>query len=203
MTRSTQTSPTLATLVLDHKGDRSYERLSKDCGGEPTGKRLQQIATTPIKTFPDAETIQGIAQGLGVSVTDVVLASARSLGLEVRTDPGPAAVQLDPDIAVEETRHAVLAVVRAVRAAAQSSPTAGAGEGVGQDAATTNQAEVSSAKSASAGPGDMSGQHNVTQLPTAAALDPTLPDDVAARSEKGKGKSQEARERQDIEGEAP
>lgn len=43
----------------------------------------------------------------------------------------------------------------------------------------------------------------VTQFPSAEALDPTLPDDVAARSETGKGKTQKARERQDKESEGP
>lgn len=167
MTR-TETSPTLATLVLDHKGDRSYERLSRDCGGEPTGKRLQQIATNPIKTFPDAETIQGVAQGLGVSVTDVVLASARSLGLQVRTDPGPAAVQLDPAVAVEETRDAVLAVVRAVRAAAKTAPAEQRGGGEDRGNATSTRE---------------SGQtpDNVQQGPwPEKEKPPPIPDDVAA-----------------------
>jgi transcriptional regulator with XRE-family HTH domain len=40
---------------------------------------------------------------------------------------------------------------------------------------------------------------DVMQLPSAQALDPTMPDDVAARSETGKGQSQRARERQDKE----
>lgn len=39
----------------------------------------------------------------------------------------------------------------------------------------------------------------VTQFPSTEALDPTIPDDVAARSETGKGKAQRARERQDEE----
>ena len=70
-------------------------------------------------------------------------------------------------------------------------------EDVGNDdrSAATKQAGGSPAESASV--------DNVARLPSAEALDPTIPDDVAARSEKGKGKSQEARERQDIEGEAP
>lgn len=44
---------------------------------------------------------------------------------------------------------------------------------------------------------------NVKRLPNAQALDPTIPDDVAARSEIGKGKTQRARERQDKETEGP
>lgn len=74
----------LVQLILDRKGDRSYERLSKDCGGIPTRARLGQIATTEFKTFPDPATLRGLSRGLGVPMTDVVLAAARSLGLRVR-----------------------------------------------------------------------------------------------------------------------
>lgn len=55
-------------------------------------------------------------------------------------------------------------------------------------------ANVSPAESANS-------SHNVTPMPTAEALDPTMPEDVAARSEEGKGRAQAERERQDEEGE--
>lgn len=55
------------------------------------------------------------------------------------------------------------------------------------DAATTKQAPGSGA--------------TVTQFPSAEALDPTLPDDVAARDEGQPSKTQRARERQDEESE--
>lgn len=42
----------------------------------------------------------------------------------------------------------------------------------------------------------------VTKLPSAQALDPTLPADIAARDEKQASKTQRARERQDREGES-
>lgn len=41
----------------------------------------------------------------------------------------------------------------------------------------------------------------VHELPTAEALDPTIPDDVAARTEEAKGRTQAERDRQDEEGE--
>lgn len=44
---------------------------------------------------------------------------------------------------------------------------------------------------------------DVTQLPSAQALDPSLPDDIAARAEKQTSKTQRARERQDKETEGP
>ena len=57
------------------------------------------------------------------------------------------------------------------------------------DAAATKQAPGSGAA--------------VTQFPSAKALDPTLPDDIAARDEKQASKTQRARERQDKETEGP
>lgn len=74
----------LSTLLLERKAERSFERLSKDCGGYPTANRLQQIATGQLNEFPNPDTIKGIARGTGLTVTEVVLASARSLGLPVR-----------------------------------------------------------------------------------------------------------------------
>ena len=73
-------------MVLDNKGDRSLERLSKDCGGRPTAAGLQKMTTNELKAFPDVETIRGLSRGLNVPVRDVVLACARSVGLEVGQD---------------------------------------------------------------------------------------------------------------------
>lgn len=80
------TEPTqmaLPELILAKKGDRTYNKLSEDCGGLPTDRRLNSLVLRPMNAFPDVDTIRGLALGLGVSVTDVLLASARSLGLSV------------------------------------------------------------------------------------------------------------------------
>lgn len=83
------TQPTLAELILTKKGNRTFAKLSKDCGGVPTDRRLNSLVNAPMKGFPDAESIERLAIGLRVNVTDVVLASARSLGLPVATsEPG-------------------------------------------------------------------------------------------------------------------
>lgn len=79
---------TLAELIQARKGDRSYARLSQDCAGNPGASRIQQIVTGPLNDFPSADTMRGLSAGLGVSVTDVILACARSLGLTVSSsDP--------------------------------------------------------------------------------------------------------------------
>lgn len=77
-------APDLAGLIAEHKADRSYEALSVACGGTPTAERLQQMVTKPIHSFPGPPTIEALARGLEVTVTEVVAASARSLGLDVR-----------------------------------------------------------------------------------------------------------------------
>lgn len=68
----------LAALIADRKGTRSYDRLAEDCGGTPSSGRLHQMATRPLKNFPDPDSIRGMANGLGVTVTDIVMAAARS-----------------------------------------------------------------------------------------------------------------------------
>lgn len=114
MTSSRPTGLTLKELVLDRKGDRSYEVLARDCGGRPTSKRLQQIATSPAqKNFLDPDTIRGLAHGLGVSVTQVVLASARSCGLDVRdSGDGDALVIGSAGDLTAEQRALILSLAR-------------------------------------------------------------------------------------------
>ncbi|WP_143153984.1 hypothetical protein, partial [Rhodococcus rhodnii] len=84
----------LAGLISDRKGTRSYEKVSQECGGTPTAKRLHQLANQPQKNFPDPDTIRGLAQGLGVTITEVVMASARTLGLPVYTGNDPTALAI-------------------------------------------------------------------------------------------------------------
>lgn len=74
----------LADLIRTAKGDRSYDQLARDSGGKPSAARLQQIATIPLKNFPDPPTIRSLARGLRVTESAVVLAAAESLGLDVR-----------------------------------------------------------------------------------------------------------------------
>lgn len=109
----------LQELIGLRKGDRSYEQVSKACGGTPSRQRLQLLATEPIKNFPDPDTIRGLSRGLGVTESTVVLASAASLGLDVHTPTMwaallPAGTELIPD----HMRDGILSVVRsAVRMA--------------------------------------------------------------------------------------
>lgn len=83
----------------------------------------------------------------------------------------------------ESERGVVLSVVDAILSAAEG------------DARASTQSD------APGSPNGANDGHNVTHLPTAEALDPTLPEDVAARTEEAKGRTQAERDRQDDEGE--
>lgn len=78
---------TIGELILDLKGDRSYEQLSRDCGGAPTPGRIQQLATKTQNTFPSPETIKGLARGLGVRPIVIVQALGSSLDLWDPSEP--------------------------------------------------------------------------------------------------------------------
>lgn len=56
----------IGDLILLLKDDRTYEQLSRECGGVPTAGRIQQMATRPQNTFPSPDSIRGLAKGLGV-----------------------------------------------------------------------------------------------------------------------------------------
>ena len=73
----------IQNLLLNRKGDRSYDRLARDAGGALSSKRLQQLATTPMRNFPDPSTIKGLAKALHSTNKDVLHACAESLGIEV------------------------------------------------------------------------------------------------------------------------
>lgn len=86
------TATDLASLIAHRKGTRSYERLASDCGGVVTAARLHQLAKGKITRFSDPDVINGLAQGLGTTVTEVVAAMSRSLGLDVRYGQDPQAL---------------------------------------------------------------------------------------------------------------
>ncbi len=83
------TNPTqgIRELILNKRGDRSLEALSKACGGTPTRANLDRLINRPVLSWPkENAVILGLAKGLGVRTIDVVTAYASSLGLPVDTD---------------------------------------------------------------------------------------------------------------------
>lgn len=73
-------------LVANKKGDRSFARLSADCGGRPTGPALQKLTSSPLKSFPDPDTIRGLSRGLNLPIRQIVEACARSVGLDISAE---------------------------------------------------------------------------------------------------------------------
>lgn len=75
-------------MIMEAKGQRTYDRFSMDCGGVPTTKNLQKLAAREVLAFPDKRTIEGLARGMGATQTAVVLAFGRSMGLKVAPEDG-------------------------------------------------------------------------------------------------------------------
>ena len=80
--------PTLAALIQDAKGERSFRELKDRADGvglHSTLSSWQQWAMPDFerKLLPDPVTVRAFAAGLGVSETEVLLAAARQVGLDV------------------------------------------------------------------------------------------------------------------------
>ncbi len=94
----------------------SYRTLSERTDSTVSHQRWQQLANADrLKEFPEPRTITAIAQALDVDVTTVVLALAKSIGLDVR--PSPAASDLLPpeaDLLSAEQREAIRILIKAM-----------------------------------------------------------------------------------------
>lgn len=75
----------IQNLIIRHKRDRSYERMAAVTKHAISSKRLQQLTTQPMRNFPDPGTITNLAHILSTTSTEVLLACAVSLGVDVRT----------------------------------------------------------------------------------------------------------------------
>ncbi|MBG6085861.1 hypothetical protein [Zhihengliuella flava] len=73
----------LQRLIQERRGNRSYESLSRDCGGTPAKPNLVRLATDEYKSFPRPDAMIGLAKGLKVRVQDIVVASAISCGIQL------------------------------------------------------------------------------------------------------------------------
>lgn len=80
--------PTLAALINELKGERSFRELrdrAAQLGTPSTLSSWQQWGSPDFerKLLPDPVTVRAFARGLGVSETEVLLAAARQVGLDV------------------------------------------------------------------------------------------------------------------------
>lgn len=98
----------LHELILNHKGDRSYARLSAACGGVPSTVNAQRLATKPIKHFPTVEVLAGLSKGLGVRMIDVLHAAAISVGMPIHASADDDLLVPDAGRLPEESRRLLL-----------------------------------------------------------------------------------------------
>lgn len=94
---------TLQELIAANKGTRTYVALAEASNGQLSDRTIHGIATkTAAPTFPTPNTLNGIAAALNLPINDVVLAAAKSAGLN--TQPTNVAERInesvpDPDLA--------------------------------------------------------------------------------------------------------
>ena len=84
----------IGELILLLKGDRTYEQLSKDCGGVPTAGRIQQMAKKPQNAFPSPESVRGLSRGLGVTPVVVMDACGQDFELWEKGEVNASALPL-------------------------------------------------------------------------------------------------------------
>lgn len=111
----------ISNLILNLKGDRTYDQLSADCGGIPTAGRIQQMATRPQKVFPAPDSLRGLSRGLRVSPMVVLSAFATSLGLG-GDEPSKLASLLPPE-ANQLTDGQVAAILHLIQQMNPKAPT--------------------------------------------------------------------------------
>lgn len=84
--RATFPAGGIQNLIVEKKGERSYERLARDCGYDIKNRALQAAATKVTRGFADPDTIKGLSRGLNVPVAHIIRAYAVSLGLPIAED---------------------------------------------------------------------------------------------------------------------
>lgn len=115
----------LRHLIAARRGDRNNNELSRDCGGIPTQSRLQQLANNAIKTFPDPDTIRGLARGLNVTVEQVVSACAADLNLPMGSPDDSSLVLGGARYLPESSQQILVNLSREMQRLADATNTAG------------------------------------------------------------------------------
>lgn len=73
-------------LVLRLKRDRSFATLEKLAYGNPTSQSVQKVVSPGFTRMPAAETFEGLSRALNVSERELVLAAARTLGIDIEKE---------------------------------------------------------------------------------------------------------------------
>lgn len=103
---------TLADLIATRKGDATYEALAERGGMSPSA--LHKYASGLNKDFPPPESVIAIAKAIDVAHSEVVVAAAYGLGLEVEAlsaEGGPSLGRLLPPDVDNLPPHAQRAIV--------------------------------------------------------------------------------------------
>ncbi|WP_457948257.1 hypothetical protein ACTAQI_20135 [Pseudarthrobacter sp. alpha12b] len=83
---TTNKGPNFQQLVLAHKKDDSFETISKRAGGVPKARALQSIVKDGFTRMPTPETFAGLSKAFSISPRELVLAAARTLGIDIGDD---------------------------------------------------------------------------------------------------------------------
>lgn len=112
--------PTLSSLISERKRLRgfSYADLESRADAVISRQRWQQLGTgVRIKEFPEPATLTAMATALDVDVAEVVLAAARSIGLDVKRGAHSdlaARLPSTADRLSEVQRDAIVTLVRSI-----------------------------------------------------------------------------------------
>ncbi len=112
--------PTLDELIAERKRLRgfSYADLENRAVSTISRQRWQQLGTgVRIKEFPEPATLEAMATALDVDVAEVVLAAARSIGLDVKRGAQSdlaARLPSTADRLTEVQRDAIVTLVRSI-----------------------------------------------------------------------------------------
>lgn len=78
--------PNFSELVLNLKGSKSYDMIEKASGGEVSAKRLQKLVNNSFTRLPEPGLFKALSLAFNVSQRELVLAAARTLGIDVQDE---------------------------------------------------------------------------------------------------------------------
>ncbi len=174
------------TVLTKHDvSGRQLDALARSRGLTISYTTINAMAAGSYRSTPSDKTLDALVSLSGLDQAVVYAAARRPIPLAPLAERLP----VDADSLTGEQQDAVLAVVRQFAKANRALDRGREDVGNDERSAATTQVPGSGAV--------------IHQLPSATALDSTMPDDVAARSQESKGRAQVERDRQDDEGEAP
>ncbi|OBJ14595.1 hypothetical protein A5622_02165 [Mycobacterium sp. 1245801.1] len=115
---------TLPELIRSLKGDRTYKDLEAASGGTIKAQRWNQFANGErLNEFPEPRTLEAMADTLPCDIEVVILACARSVGIDVHRRQSRFVDMLPPSVdeLSERSKSALLNMARTLSDAEQGS----------------------------------------------------------------------------------